>query len=59
MESEFPGRSVEKSPQMEIEGRILMLIKITLTANMKQTCLLFGGFARKEFHSNVQYNSVS
>lgn len=44
---------------MEVECRNVILIKVTVTTAMEQTCLPFGGFARKEFYSHIQYNLVS
>lgn len=57
----FQGEMWERSPQTEVEGRIVsvILIKITVANNMEQTCLSLGGFAKKEYYSNPQYNLVS
>lgn len=42
----FRGEMWERSPQMDVEGRTVsvILIKITMANNMKQTCLSLGRF---------------
>lgn len=54
----FQGEMWERSPQTEIEGKIMsgILFKIMVANNMEQTYLSLGELAKNEYYRNPQYN---